>query len=176
MQTGGGAREFERLRARGAGIERLRFARRRGDQLDAHVVEGVDQDDEALRLILLAGRYDGDVVEDKGVKALRELEIIGGAEWATAEGVKVESCDSIDRLRHIELTTEQLDCHRRALLMAGQRQERRVERGVRLRAKRRIVDRRALELLEPVVGAGVELDHLEPLFDERDERQEQSAI
>src|ERR1700683_2841463 len=69
MQAGGGAREFERLRAF-AGIERLRFARRRGDQLDAHVVEGVDQDDEALRLIALAGGDHGDAVEHERVKAL----------------------------------------------------------------------------------------------------------
>ena len=45
--------------------------------------------------------------------------------------------------------------------MASQRQERRVERGIRLRADRRIIDRRALELLEPVVGARVELDDVD---------------
>ena len=117
------------------------------DQLDAHVVEGVDQDDEALRLVALARADHGDAVEDEGVKALGELEIVGRAERATAKRVEIEPRDAIDRLRHVEMAAEKLDVGRLAALVAGQRQERRVERGVRLRAERRVVDRGALELL-----------------------------
>ena len=74
------------------------------------------------------------------------------------------------------MAAEKLDFKRLAPVMAGQRQERGVERGVRLRTDGRVIDRRALELLEPVVGARVELDDVEPLLDQRDEGQEQRAI
>ena len=101
---------------------------------------------------------------DERVKALGELEIVGRAERAAAKRVEIEPRDAIDRLRHVEMAPEKLNVHRLAALMAGQRQEGRVERGVRLRAERRVIDRRALELLEPVVGPRVEFDHVEPLF------------
>ena len=48
MKARGGAREFEGLRAVHGRIEGFRLARRGSDQLDAHVVEGVDQNDEPL--------------------------------------------------------------------------------------------------------------------------------
>jgi hypothetical protein len=79
-------------------------------------------------------------------------------------------------LRHVEMAAKKLDVGWLAALVAGQRQERRVERGVRFWPERRIVDGRALKLLEPIVGPGIQLDHLEPLFDKRDKRQEQRSV
>ena len=60
--------------------------------------------------------------------------------------------------------------------MAGERKEGGVERAVGLRAQRCIVDRRADELFQPVVGPRVEFDDVEPLAQERHERQEERAI
>ena len=74
---------------------------------------------------------------DEGVKTLRELEIVGGAERPATERVEIETRDPIDRLRHVEIAPEKLDMPRLAALMPGQRQEGRVERGVRLRGERR---------------------------------------
>jgi hypothetical protein len=73
----GGAREFEGLRAIRARIEGLRFARRRRDQLDPHVVEGVDEDDEPFGLVALVRLKHRDAVEDDRVKALGDLKIVG---------------------------------------------------------------------------------------------------
>src|SRR5438874_2556932 len=48
-ETRGGALELLRLEAFVGGIERVRLRRGRSDQLHIHVVECVDEDDEALR-------------------------------------------------------------------------------------------------------------------------------
>ena len=109
MKTGGGACEFERLRAAGARIKGLGFGGRRGDQLDPHIIESVDQDDEALGLIALARGDHWDAVEHEGVKALSELEIVGPAERTTTKRVEIESGDAVDRLRHVKMAAEKLD-------------------------------------------------------------------
>ncbi len=74
------------------------------------------------------------------------------------------------------MAAEKLDFDRRAPVVAGQGQERGVERGVGFRADGRVIDRGASELLQPVVGARVELDDVEPLLDQRDEGQEQRPV
>src|SRR6202042_450331 len=108
-----------------------------------HIIESVDEDDEALGLVTLARRDHGDAVEHEGVEALSELEIVGRAERAAAKGVEIETRDAVDRLRHVEMAAEKLDMGRLAALVAGQCQERRVERGIRFRPERSIVDGRA---------------------------------
>src|SRR5208282_6225278 len=97
IKARGGALEFEGLRAIAARKEGHRFARRGSDQLDAHVVEGVDQDDEPLGLVAFAWPKRGDAVDDEGVKALGDLKIIGRAERTAAEGVEVETRHAVDR-------------------------------------------------------------------------------
>src|SRR5271157_208994 len=149
MKARGGPREFKGLRADRARIEGFWFARRGSDQLDAHVVKGVDEDDEPLGLVAFAWPKRGDAVEHNCVKALGDLKIVGGAERAPAERVEVETRCAVDRLRHVEAAPQKLDPGRLALVLAGQRAECGVERGVRLRANRRIIDRRARELLKP---------------------------
>ena len=59
---------------------------------------------------------------------------------------------------------------------AGHGEEGLVERRVRLGAERRVINRRARQLLQPIVGPRVELDNVEPLAQKREERQKERAI
>src|SRR6185437_3079095 len=132
--------------------------------------------DEPPRLVALAFSDHGDAVEDEGVKALGDLETVGWAKRAETKRVEIESRDTVDRLWLVEIAAEQFDFQLRAPLMAGQSEERLIERGVRLGAYRRVIDWRPLELFEPIVRARVEFDHVKPFLQEGDEGQEQSAI
>ena len=118
----------------------------------------------------------GNPVDEYRMEALGDFEIVGRAERAPAEAVEIETRDAADRLRNVQETAEKLDLRRLACPDACQGEERRVERTVRLRAQGGVIDRRPDELLQPVVGARIELDDVEALLQEGDEREEQRAV
>ena len=120
--------------------------------------------------------YDRDSVDEDGVEFVGDFEIVGRAEGAPAQVVEVEARNAAGRLRHVKTAAEQLDLDRLAALMAGQSEEGGVERAVSLRPKRRVIDRRADELFQPVVRPRVELDNVEPLAQQPEERQKERAI
>ena len=107
---------------------------------------------------------------------LREREIVGRGERAAAEFVEGEARHAVDRLRNMERAAEQRDLDRRAARRAGQVEEGGVERLFGARVGGAVIDRRAGELLQPVVGAGVERDDVDPFAEQLDERQEQRAV
>ena len=123
-----------------------------------------------------AAGEDGNAVDEDRMEALGDFEIVGRAERAPAEAVEIEPRDAADRLWNVQEPAEKLDLRRLASPDARQSEERRVERRVRLRAQRGVIDRRPDELLQPVVGARVELDDVEALLQEGDERKEQRAV
>ena len=170
------AGEFESLRAVRAGEQGLRLGGGRRHQLHPHVVERVDQDDEPLGRVALVRSQHGDAVDEHGMEALGDLQVVGRAEGLSAEVVEAEAGDSAGRLRHVEPPAQQFDLDRRAAPDPGQRQECGVERGVGLGSERRIIDRGADELFQPVVGPRVEFGDLAARLEKRDERQEEGAV
>ena len=85
-----GALEFLRLEAFIRPIERVGLGRGRGDELHVHVVERVDQDDEALGGIALVESHHRDVVENDGVIFVRDAQIVGGASGCSQRSWKVK--------------------------------------------------------------------------------------
>ncbi len=156
--------------------EPFRLCGGRGDELHPHIVERVDQDDEALGRVALVSAEHRNAVDEHGVEALGDLEIIWRAERLAAQVVEGKAGDAAHRLRNLELAPEEFDFDRGAARSARERQEGGVERGVGLRAERRVIHRRAHQLLEPVVGQRVEPNDRAALLEERDERQEQRAV
>src|SRR5208282_6527628 len=128
----GRAGELERVRAVRAGKQRLRLRRGGCDELDPHVVQRIDENDEALGLVALGRRKNGDAVDEDRMEALGHFEIIGRAERSSAEAVEIEPGDAADRLRHVQTTAEELDLRRLALPDASEGEESRVERFVGL--------------------------------------------
>ena len=87
-QAGGGAFEFLSLKTLLSEIELIRLGGRRGDQLYVHVIECVDQDDEALGGVARIEIHHRNVVENDGVILMRDAQIIGSGERLFAQIVK----------------------------------------------------------------------------------------
>jgi hypothetical protein len=79
-QTRGGAFEFLNLESFAGTIKRFGFGLRRRDELDRVIVEGVDQDDEALGEIAPVVIHHRNVVEHERVEFMCDLEVVGGGE------------------------------------------------------------------------------------------------
>ena len=92
----GGAPELERRVA--GGVEGCRRCGGAADQLDAMLVEGIDQRDETFDLVA-PGRFQRrDVVDDDGVEMGRDGKVIGGAERPAAQLGKREAGDAAPSL------------------------------------------------------------------------------
>src|SRR5829696_6719743 len=93
-----GAVELERLVAGLGPVEVLRLGVGRDDELDAALVEHVDERDEALRLVAALGGDHRHALEQDGVVRARQRQVVRGAERAPAEIVEGEPGDA-HRLR-----------------------------------------------------------------------------
>src|SRR5262249_45177851 len=99
-QTRGRALELVRLEAFVGVIERVGLGLGGGDELDRMVVEGIDQDDEALSLVAPLIVHHRDMIEHDGVVLARDLEIVDGGQRLLAQIVKREARHSHDRARN----------------------------------------------------------------------------
>ncbi len=113
--------------------------------------------------------------DDRGI-ALGERQIIGGAERPGAQIGKAEPGDVARRARHGERPS--LDHQARALARGtvGQLGKGRFQRAVRRLVQRRVVERLADQPGQAVVAAAVELEHVELLLQQLDERQKPVAV
>ena len=180
LEAADGALEFEaavarRVKARGLGIGG-------GEQLDAMLVERVDQRHEARGLVAHGAAHHRNADDDHGVEALGDGEIVGGAARLAAQPLEREYRDALEALGHVQrppaADVEFLGRHLGAVLdrIVGQLEEGVAERRGRLRAVGDVPHLDAGQAVEPVVGRPVDRDHLHPLPDQVDERQEQLAV
>ena len=100
-QARGGALELLRLITFVAAIERVGLRLGRGDQLHVHVVEGVDQDDEALGGIAVVESHHRHAVENDGVVFVRDAQIVGGGKRLLAQIVEGKTRDTHGGARHV---------------------------------------------------------------------------
>ena len=76
----GGALELLRLKPIVPAIKRFGLSFGGGDELHVHVVERVDEDDEALCGVAGLERRQRDTIENNSVIFVRDAQIIGGSE------------------------------------------------------------------------------------------------
>ena len=73
-----------------AGVQRHRWGGGGAHQIDVAVVQLVDQVDEALCGVFIAGIEGGDVAQQHGMKFAGNFDVVGGAARAFAQRGKVE--------------------------------------------------------------------------------------
>ena len=135
-QPRGRAVEFQRLKTFVGAVERVGLGGGGRDQLHVHVVERVDQDDEALRGVAVVVGHRRHMIENDGVIFAADAQIVGGRQRLFAQIVKGKARHPHGGARHVQAAALQRQVLRRAGIVADQPPPGLVERAVRRRIGR----------------------------------------
>src|SRR5580704_14164333 len=173
-QAAGRALEFE-LQAF-AVIELRRRGGSRHHDLDAAVVELIDEHDEAARRVLIRRRELRYVGDEQGAVEPRELDVVVLTARALAQLAAVEPGDV--RADGAGVERPSLDLQRDIAhdLAARERGEALLELAQGFGCARIEIRRRPLELAQPVVDTGVELEDIDVCLDQLDGGHEALAL
>ncbi len=154
-------------------VERDGKARR---ELDAAIVEGVDQEDEALGGARIGAAETGNVVDHQRIVAMREAQIVARAERGVAEGREIEARGPHRSGGNGDFAPERNDRLRGRLGAAGELLPEPIHGALGFRTVPKAEHRLARELQLPVVCRAVEAHDLDLRFEQRDERQEELPV
>ena len=128
FEAAGGA--FEGFGAFTVAVELVGGGFGAGDELDAVVVEGVDERDEAAGFVVIVGGEAGDRVQDEGVEMGGQRQVVAGAERGAAEGREVEAGDAGGGKRDVQRATHDYQAVRVGGGAAGELAEGVIQGGV----------------------------------------------
>src|SRR5262245_11669880 len=153
-------------------IDFLRRHRGGSDQQGARLIEGIDQDIEPSRLIALSGAEAWNCFENNRSKSLRDGEVVGGAERTGTEIVEGEPGNAAGAPRDGQVATLYRQRGAIASCTVGQITKGMLQSIVRRPlSERAVIGALAAQPCEPVIASTVELEDVELLFEELDERQ-----
>src|SRR5690606_19196853 len=173
-QARGGA--LERALQALAGIQLRRRHVRGADQVDLAVVQLVDQVDEAARGVLVERIHFRDATQQDGVELARDLDVVGGAARAFAQGAEVEPGDALAACAHRNLAIVDLDVAASGASAAAELAPAIAQPGVGAIVQRRAVYRRAGQRAQAVILLAVGAQHHAVLLQQVDRRQEAGAL
>src|ERR1700730_2220990 len=165
-----------RLEAFGCSIERsgLRIGGRH--ELHRVVIERIDKNDEALRLITKGIVHDGNPVDEDRMKLPRNLEIVRAGQRLLAELTERKARDAHCRNRYYKLASHDLQLSPFAGMSGRQVSPGLIQCGRRRGIRGYMPGRSACQLLQPEVGAGSQSNAGHVLLDQVDEGHEQRAV
>ena len=127
---------------------------------------------EALRLVALLRRQARDALDDNSRETFGDCQVVGGRQRPRAQLLEREPGDVAAGARHNQRSRQDRQRHAADRGVVGQIGEGGFERRPRRRVVRPMIDFPAAHPGQPVVAAAVELDPVEPLPEQCDERQE----
>src|SRR6478752_9535877 len=163
--------EFVRLVAFGRGVKLIRLCLRGCQQLHRIIVQRVDQDDEALGLIVPGVIHHRNVLEDDGVEFVSDPKIVDCRQRLLAKIAERKSRNAHRGFRYPHSVALDHQLVWRARMTAGKPPPGFVERGISFRIVRHVPCRHASQLLQPEIGARLKPHDLTMAFEQRNERE-----
>jgi arabinose-5-phosphate isomerase len=169
-QTAGGA--LEAMGKAFATIQRFRRRRRRQQDVDAPIVQFVDEFHETPRRIVTLLAEDGNIRENERMEATGQLGIVRLGARPLAQGLEVEPAHAFAAPPHRDIPAQHLDRSFGDGLVPGQASKGLTQLEIRGGIMGHEVGIRRQQGPQPVVGAAIEVEYVAVFLDQLDGGQE----